>query len=118
MAMLPDAAAADARVAAGGAAGVEPYDPALPGVVAAHTDLPVIGVPVPLARLDGLDSLLSIVQMPAGIPVGTLAIGKPGEPLPWINWAANQTCHPAVRAAPASEAELIDDDSGHDTGPR
>ena len=50
----------------------------LPGMVASATVLPVIGVPVPLARLDGLDSLLSIVQMPAGIPVATLAIGKAG----------------------------------------
>lgn len=50
----------------------------LPGMVASETVLPVIGVPVPLARLDGLDSLLSIVQMPAGIPVATLAIGKAG----------------------------------------
>ena len=50
----------------------------LPGMVAAATPLPVIGVPVPLGRLDGLDSLLSIVQMPAGVPVGTLAIGKAG----------------------------------------
>ena len=47
----------------------------LPGMVASVTTLPVIGVPVPLARLDGLDSLLSIVQMPAGIPVATVAIG-------------------------------------------
>ncbi|MCH9668789.1 MAG: 5-(carboxyamino)imidazole ribonucleotide mutase [Actinomycetia bacterium] len=47
----------------------------LPGMVAAATPLPVIGVPVPLARLDGLDSLLSIVQMPAGIPVATVSIG-------------------------------------------
>ena len=50
----------------------------LPGMVASATPLPVIGVPVPLAKLDGLDSLLSIVQMPAGIPVATLAIGKAG----------------------------------------
>ena len=50
----------------------------LPGMLAAVTPLPVIGVPVPLAHLDGMDSLLSIVQMPAGIPVGTLAIGKAG----------------------------------------
>ena len=50
----------------------------LPGMVASMTTLPVIGVPVPLAKLDGLDSLLSIVQMPGGIPVGTLAIGKAG----------------------------------------
>lgn len=47
----------------------------LPGMVASVTPLPVIGVPVPLARLDGLDSLLSIVQMPAGIPVATVSIG-------------------------------------------
>ncbi len=47
----------------------------LPGMVAAATPLPVIGVPVPLARLDGLDSLLSIVQMPAGVPVATVSIG-------------------------------------------
>lgn len=47
----------------------------LPGMVAAATALPVIGVPVPLARLDGLDSLLSIVQMPAGVPVATVSIG-------------------------------------------
>lgn len=47
----------------------------LPGMVAAITPLPVIGVPVPLARLDGLDSLLSIVQMPAGVPVATVSIG-------------------------------------------
>ena len=50
----------------------------LPGMLAAVTVLPVIGVPVPLAHLDGLDSLLSIVQMPGGIPVGTLAIGESG----------------------------------------
>jgi 5-(carboxyamino)imidazole ribonucleotide mutase len=67
-------AAADRGVAviiagAGGAAH-------LPGMIASATPLPVIGVPVPLARLDGLDSLLSIVQMPAGIPVATVAIGN------------------------------------------
>lgn len=47
----------------------------LPGMLAAATNLPVIGVPVPLAKLDGLDSLLSIVQMPAGVPVATVSIG-------------------------------------------
>jgi 5-(carboxyamino)imidazole ribonucleotide mutase len=47
----------------------------LPGMLASLTTLPVIGVPVPLARLDGLDSLLSIVQMPAGVPVATVSIG-------------------------------------------
>jgi 5-(carboxyamino)imidazole ribonucleotide mutase len=57
--------------AAGGAAH-------LAGVVAAHTLVPVLGVPMESASLKGLDSLLSTVQMPAGIPVGTLAIGKPG----------------------------------------
>jgi 5-(carboxyamino)imidazole ribonucleotide mutase len=50
----------------------------LPGMVAAHTVLPVLGVPVQSAALQGLDSLLSIVQMPGGVPVGTLAIGKAG----------------------------------------
>ncbi len=48
----------------------------LPGMTASMTTLPVIGVPVPLAQLDGLDSLLSIVQMPAGIPVAAVAIGN------------------------------------------
>ena len=47
----------------------------LPGMLASVTPLPVIGVPVPLAHLDGLDSLLSIVQMPAGVPVATVAVG-------------------------------------------
>jgi 5-(carboxyamino)imidazole ribonucleotide mutase len=57
--------------AAGGAAH-------LAGVIAAHTVLPVLGVPMPSAALNGIDSLLSTVQMPAGIPVGTLAIGQAG----------------------------------------
>ncbi len=50
----------------------------LPGMTAAMTSLPVLGVPVESKALSGMDSLLSIVQMPGGIPVGTLAIGKPG----------------------------------------
>ena len=50
----------------------------LPGMVAGHTLLPVIGVPVQSAALSGMDSLLSIVQMPAGVPVATMAIGKAG----------------------------------------
>ncbi len=50
----------------------------LPGMVAAKTLVPVLGVPVPATSLDGMDSLLSIVQMPKGVPVGTLAIGKAG----------------------------------------
>jgi 5-(carboxyamino)imidazole ribonucleotide mutase len=57
--------------AAGGAAH-------LAGVLAAHTTIPVLGVPMRSDALNGLDSLLATVQMPAGIPVGTLAIGKPG----------------------------------------
>lgn len=57
--------------AAGGAAH-------LPGMVAAKTIVPVLGVPMPATALNGLDALLSIVQMPRGVPVGTLAIGKPG----------------------------------------
>ncbi len=50
----------------------------LPGMTASMTDLPVLGVPIPSTALNGLDSLLSIVQMPAGIPVGTLAVGVAG----------------------------------------
>ncbi len=57
--------------AAGGAAH-------LPGMIAAHTSLPVLGVPIKSSILNGIDSLLSIVQMPAGVPVGTLAIGNAG----------------------------------------
>ena len=57
--------------AAGGAAH-------LPGMVASKTILPVLGVPISATQLNGLDALLSIVQMPKGVPVGTLAIGKPG----------------------------------------
>ncbi|MCM8797857.1 MAG: 5-(carboxyamino)imidazole ribonucleotide mutase [Candidatus Omnitrophica bacterium] len=57
--------------AAGGAAH-------LPGVIAANTELPVIGIPVETEALKGMDSLLSIVQMPAGVPVGTMALGKAG----------------------------------------
>lgn len=50
----------------------------LAGVIAAHTTLPVVGVPIPSTSLQGMDSLLATVQMPAGIPVATVAIGKPG----------------------------------------
>jgi 5-(carboxyamino)imidazole ribonucleotide mutase len=57
--------------AAGGAAH-------LPGMVAAHTVLPVLGVPIPATALQGIDAMLSIAQMPGGVPVGTLAIGRPG----------------------------------------
>jgi 5-(carboxyamino)imidazole ribonucleotide mutase len=67
----------------------------LPGMTASMTTLPVIGVPVPLAQLDGLDSLLSIVQMPAGIPVATVAIGN-----------ARNAALLAVRILAISDAEL------------
>lgn len=72
----------------------------LPGMVAAKTCLPVLGVPVQSKTLNGLDSLLSIVQMPAGIPVGTLAIGRAGA----INAALLAAAilgvgHPAIREA-------------------
>ena len=50
----------------------------LPGMVASHTELPVIGVPIQSSALNGLDSLLSIVQMPSGVPVATMSIGKSG----------------------------------------
>jgi len=68
------AAAAGVSVIIAGAGGAAH----LPGMLAAHTTLPVLGVPVESKSLKGMDSLLSIVQMPGGIPVGTLAIGAPG----------------------------------------
>jgi len=76
---MPDAMVAYGRAAAGrglrvlvaGAGGAAH----LPGMLAAVTPLPVVGVPVPLRHLDGMDSLLSIVQMPAGVPVATVSIG-------------------------------------------
>jgi 5-(carboxyamino)imidazole ribonucleotide mutase len=69
----------------------------LPGMVASATPLPVIGVPVPLARLDGLDSLLSIVQMPAGVPVACVSIG-----------GARNAGLLAIRVLGAADAELRD----------
>jgi 5-(carboxyamino)imidazole ribonucleotide mutase len=66
-----DAAGRGLKVIIAGAGGAAH----LPGMLAAVTPLPVIGVPVPLKNLDGLDSLLSIVQMPAGVPVATVAVG-------------------------------------------
>ena len=97
--MFEYAAGAEARgleviiAAAGGAAH-------LPGMTAARTTLPVLGVPVESKALHGLDSLLSIVQMPAGVPVGTLAIGTPGA----VNAALLAAAivgnrHPEVREA-------------------
>lgn len=72
----------------------------LPGMAAAKTVLPVLGVPVESKTLKGMDSLLSIVQMPAGIPVGTLAIGKAGAVNAAILAASILgTRHPAIRAA-------------------
>ena len=68
------AAARGIRVIVAGAGGAAH----LAGVIAAHTTLPVIGVPIPSTPLNGMDSLLATVQMPAGIPVATVAIGKPG----------------------------------------
>jgi len=68
------AAARGVRVIIAGAGGAAH----LAGVIAAHTSLPVIGVPIPSTSLQGMDSLLATVQMPAGIPVATVAIGKPG----------------------------------------
>ncbi|WBU36793.1 5-(carboxyamino)imidazole ribonucleotide mutase [Homoserinibacter sp. YIM 151385] len=71
LAFAEEAAGRGTRVIIAGAGGAAH----LPGMIASLTTLPVVGVPVPLSRLDGLDSLLSIVQMPAGIPVATVSIG-------------------------------------------
>lgn len=72
----------------------------LPGMVAAKTSLPVLGVPVQSKALNGLDSLLSIVQMPAGIPVGALAIGAAGATNAALLAAAIlANGHPQIRAA-------------------
>ena len=70
-----DAASRGLKVLIAGAGGAAH----LPGMLASVTTLPVIGVPVPLSRLDGLDSLLSIVQMPSGVPVATVSIGGAGN---------------------------------------
>ncbi|WP_410809746.1 5-(carboxyamino)imidazole ribonucleotide mutase [Micromonospora sp. 067-2] len=83
---------------AGGAA-------ALPGMVASVTPLPVIGVPVPLKHLDGMDSLLSIVQMPAGIPVATVSIGN-----------ARNAGLLAVRILGAADRALLDRMSAYQVG--
>ncbi len=71
LAWSKDAAGRGLRVVIAGAGGAAH----LPGMIASGTPLPVIGVPVPLAHLDGMDSLLSIVQMPAGVPVAAVSIG-------------------------------------------
>jgi 5-(carboxyamino)imidazole ribonucleotide mutase len=87
----------------------------LPGMAAAKTVLPVIGVPVQSAALNGLDSLLSIAQMPGGVPVATMAIGKAGA----INAALTAAAilgirHPAIREAlrryrDAATRDVLDD---------
>jgi 5-(carboxyamino)imidazole ribonucleotide mutase len=72
----------------------------LPGMLAAKTVLPVLGVPVESAALHGIDSILSIAQMPGGVPVGTLAIGKPGATNAGLLAAAILGVkHPTVREA-------------------
>src|ERR1700728_2280098 len=84
----------------------------LPGMLAAVTPLPVIGVPVPLKYLDGLDSLLSIVQMPAGIPVATVAVGgarNAGLLAVRILGAADSPVGEALRAKLTSFAERLAD---------
>ncbi|WP_141587163.1 5-(carboxyamino)imidazole ribonucleotide mutase [Actinomadura sp. WMMA1423] len=86
-----DAAARGLRVIIAGAGGAAH----LPGMLASVTPLPVIGVPVPLKYLDGMDSLLSIVQMPAGVPVATVAVG-----------AARNAGLLAVRILAASDEDL------------
>ena len=86
-----EAASRGLRVIIAGAGGAAH----LPGMLAAVTPLPVIGVPVPLKHLDGMDSLLSIVQMPAGVPVATVAVG-----------AARNAGLLAVRILAAADEEL------------
>src|SRR4051812_164426 len=82
----------------------------LPGMIAAATPLPVIGVPRPLDRLDGLDSLLSIVQMPAGVPVATVSIGggrNAGLLAVRILAASDEPLRQAVVRVPADLAEQV-----------
>ena len=98
--------------AAGGAAH-------LPGMVAAKTLVPVLGVPIPATALNGVDALLSIAQMPKGVPVGTLAIGEPGAANAALLAAAIVSIrHPEVRErlrswrSERTEAVLADTDLG------
>ena len=82
----------------------------LPGMLASATPLPVIGVPVPLATLDGLDSLLSIVQMPAGVPVATVSIGgarNAGLLAVRILGASDPTLRGRMEAFQASLEEMV-----------
>lgn len=98
--------------AAGGAAH-------LPGMAASKTVLPVLGVPMDATVMNGMDALLSIVQMPGGIPVGTLAVGKPGA----INAALLATAmlgiaHPELRAALSKRRQAMTDKVLADLDPR
>jgi 5-(carboxyamino)imidazole ribonucleotide mutase len=103
--------------AAGGAAH-------LPGMVAAKTLVPVLGVPIPATALQGVDALLSIVQMPRGVPVGTLAIGEPGAVNAALLATAILSRHRpelrerlrAWREARAAEVLAATDLSAHQTG--
>jgi len=95
------AAARGLRVIVAGAGGAAH----LPGMIAAKTLLPVIGVPIPLSQLDGLDSLLSIVQMPRGVPVATVAIGN-AENAALLAARIVALSDPAVAAALAAYREL------------
>jgi 5-(carboxyamino)imidazole ribonucleotide mutase len=82
----------------------------LPGMVASMTPLPVIGVPVPLKHLDGLDSLLSIVQMPAGVPVATVSVGgarNAGLLAVRILAAADESLRDRMAAYQASLRDLV-----------
>ena len=84
----------------------------LAGVLAAHTILPVLGVPMESKALNGMDSLLSTVQMPAGIPVGTLAIGKPGATNAALLAVAilathRRDLHEKLKAFRAAQAEKV-----------
>jgi 5-(carboxyamino)imidazole ribonucleotide mutase len=84
----------------------------LPGMLASVTTLPVVGVPVPLSRLDGLDSLLSIVQMPAGVPVATVSIGgakNAGLIAVKILATADDRLRDALAAYAASLAALVEE---------
>lgn len=90
----------------------------LPGMVASKTNLPVLGVPIESATLRGMDSLLSIVQMPAGVPVGTLAIGKAGAVNAALLAAAIVgTQHPQIRSALAERRRRITADVMADRDP-
>jgi 5-(carboxyamino)imidazole ribonucleotide mutase len=83
----------------------------LPGMIASHTILPVIGVPVQSAALNGLDSLLSIVQMPKGIPVATVAIGPSGAAnAGLLAVAILATSRPALRAKLEAYRQRLADD--------